>query len=159
MLGWVMEEVGAVGGMGGRVKWRRTRRGRLDSAPSGIQPCRSSPPSHLLATRPPARSPSLSLAPPPDPLPLTHLPPPPPGRDYPSNFASTAKHIYRQLLRVFAHVYHVHFATVLHLSLEAHWNALFAHFLAFGREFDILDLRDLRSRDPAYVLSQRLSFI
>lgn len=61
--------------------------------------------------------------------------------------------MYRQLLRVFAHIYHVHFATILHLSLEAHWNALFAHFLAFGREFDILDLRDLRSRDPACVPS------
>lgn len=61
--------------------------------------------------------------------------------------------MYRQLLRVFAHIYHVHFPIILHLSLEAHWNALFAHFMAFGREFNILDLSDLKSRDPAYVLA------
>ncbi|CDZ98450.1 Cell cycle-associated protein Mob1-1 [Phaffia rhodozyma] len=67
------------------------------------------------------------------------------GREYPPNFASTAKHIYRQLLRVFAHIYHAQFPVILHLSLEAHWNALFAHFLAFGKEYDLLDLRDLRN--------------
>ena len=46
---------------------------------------------------------------------------------------------------MFAHIYHAHFSLILHLSLEAHWNALFAHFLAFGKEYDLLDLRDLRT--------------
>lgn len=67
------------------------------------------------------------------------------GVEYPPTFPTTAKHIYKQLLRVFAHIYHAHFPLILHLSLEAHWNALFAHFLAFGKEYDLLDLRDLRT--------------
>ncbi|KAG8901958.1 Maintenance of ploidy protein mob2 [Tulasnella sp. 403] len=66
------------------------------------------------------------------------------GRPFPATFASTAKHIYRQLLRVFAHIFHSHFAHLLHLECEPHFNSLFAHFLAFGKEYDLLDARDIR---------------
>ena len=31
----------------------------------------------------------------------------------------------------------------MHLSIEAHFNSLFAHFLAFGKEFDLLQMTDL----------------
>lgn len=31
----------------------------------------------------------------------------------------------------------------MHLSIEAHFNSLFAHFLAFGKEFDLLQMKDL----------------
>jgi hypothetical protein len=65
------------------------------------------------------------------------------GRDFPQSFAYTAKHIYKHLFRVFAHLYHAHFETILHLSIEAHFNSLFAHFLAFGREFDLLVMKEL----------------
>ncbi len=65
------------------------------------------------------------------------------GRDFPSSFAYTAKHIYKHLFRVFAHLYHAHFEQILHLSIEAHYNSLFAHFLAFGKEFDLLVIKDL----------------
>lgn len=40
-----------------------------------------------------------------------------------------------------------HSAGLIHvspLSTSGHFNSLFAHFLAFGREFEILDPRDLR---------------
>ncbi|WRT69095.1 uncharacterized protein IL334_006078 [Kwoniella shivajii] len=65
------------------------------------------------------------------------------GRDFPNSFAYTAKHIYKHLFRIFAHLYHQHFEQILHLSIEAHFNSLFAHFLAFGKEFDILVMKDL----------------
>ncbi|KAG9003302.1 Maintenance of ploidy protein mob2 [Tulasnella sp. JGI-2019a] len=68
------------------------------------------------------------------------------GRPFPSNFASTAKHIYRQLLRVFAHIFHSHFTHMLHLHSEAHLNSLFAHFLAFGTEYELLDAKDIRGQ-------------
>ncbi|KAG8857328.1 Maintenance of ploidy protein mob2 [Tulasnella sp. 330] len=68
------------------------------------------------------------------------------GRPFPSNFASTAKHIYRQLLRVFAHVFHSHFTHMLHLHSEAHLNSLFAHFLAFGTEYELFDAKDIRGQ-------------
>jgi MOB kinase activator 1 len=60
------------------------------------------------------------------------------------SFPATIKNIYRQLLRVFAHIYHAHFNQVLHLRAEPHFNSLFAHFLAFGREYDLLDVRDIK---------------
>lgn len=66
------------------------------------------------------------------------------GRDFAPSFPSTAKHIYKQLFRIFAHIYHSHFTSIVHLSLEAHWNSLFAHYVAFGKEYDLLDVSDLK---------------
>ncbi|CAE6429536.1 unnamed protein product [Rhizoctonia solani] len=67
------------------------------------------------------------------------------GREFPSTFASVAKHVYRQLLRVFAHIYHAHYPALLHLSSEGHFNSLFAHFLAFGKQYDLLEIKDIKS--------------
>ncbi|KAI0304293.1 Mob1/phocein [Multifurca ochricompacta] len=66
------------------------------------------------------------------------------GQDFPASFPSTIKHVYRQLLRVFAHIYHTHYPQILHLRSEPHFNSLFAHFLAFGREYELLDVKDVR---------------
>jgi len=66
------------------------------------------------------------------------------GQDFPASFPSTIKHVYRQLLRVFAHIYHAHYPQILHLRSEPHFNSLFAHFLAFGREYELLDIKDVR---------------
>jgi MOB kinase activator 1 len=64
--------------------------------------------------------------------------------EFPPNFPSTIKHVYRQLLRVFAHIYHAHYTQILHLRSEPHLNSLFAHFLAFGREYELLDIKDVK---------------
>ena len=66
-----------------------------------------------------------------------------PGHDFPKTFPSTVKHVYRQLLRVFAHIYHSHFNQILHLRSEPHFNSLFAHFLSFGREYELLEVKDV----------------
>ncbi|KAI0036579.1 Mob1/phocein [Vararia minispora EC-137] len=66
------------------------------------------------------------------------------GHDFPPTFPATIKHVYRQLLRVFAHIYHAHYPQILHLRSEPHFNSLFAHFLAFGREYELLDIKDVR---------------
>lgn len=66
------------------------------------------------------------------------------GHDFPQSFPSTIKHVYRQLLRVFAHIYHAHFHHILHLRSEPHFNSLFAHFLAFGQEYDLLEVKDVK---------------
>ncbi|KAJ6621765.1 Mob1/phocein [Mycena sp. CBHHK59/15] len=73
------------------------------------------------------------------------------GQDFPPSFPSTVKHIYRQLLRVFAHIYHAHYAQILHLRSEPHFNSLFAHFLAFGSEFELLELKDVRGSSSSPV--------
>ena len=69
------------------------------------------------------------------------------GQDFHPSFPSTIKHVYRQLLRVFAHLYHAHYPQILHLRSEPHFNSLFAHFLAFGREYELLEVRDIKG-DP-----------
>jgi len=51
--------------------------------------------------------------------------------------------MYKHLFRIFAHLYHAHFEQIVHLSIEAHFNSLFAHFLAFGKEFDLFTIKDL----------------
>ena len=57
------------------------------------------------------------------------------GKDggFPPAFFQTCKAIYKQMFRVFAHIYHTHFDKIVHLSLEAHWNSFFAHFIHFAR--------------------------
>ena len=67
------------------------------------------------------------------------------GREFSPNFPSVARHIYTQLLRIFAHLYHAHYPIFLHLSSEGHLNSLFAHFLTFGREFDLLEEKETRA--------------
>ncbi|KAF8627455.1 hypothetical protein AX17_006269 [Amanita inopinata Kibby_2008] len=73
------------------------------------------------------------------------------GQDFPANFPSTIKHVYRQLLRVFAHIYHAHYSQILHLRSEPHFNSLFAHFLAFGREYELLEVKDIKGSTSAPV--------
>ncbi|KAI0916878.1 hypothetical protein AcW1_007791 [Taiwanofungus camphoratus] len=73
------------------------------------------------------------------------------GRDFSQTFPSTVKHVYRQLLRVFAHLYHSHYPQILHLRSEPHFNSLFAHFLAFGKEYELLDLKDVKGQSGAPV--------
>ncbi|KAL1744450.1 Mob1/phocein [Schizophyllum fasciatum] len=73
------------------------------------------------------------------------------GHDFPPSFPATVKHVYRQLLRVFAHIYHAHYAQILHLRSEPHFNSLFAHFLAFGREYELLEMKDVKGAPNAPV--------
>jgi len=67
------------------------------------------------------------------------------GKDggFPQQFYANCQAIFKQMFRVFAHIYHTHFDKIVHLSLEAHLNSFFAHFIMFSREFELLDKRDL----------------
>uniref|UniRef100_A0A060T9S7 ARAD1B01826p n=1 Tax=Blastobotrys adeninivorans TaxID=409370 RepID=A0A060T9S7_BLAAD len=65
------------------------------------------------------------------------------GVPFPPHFTTVLKHMYRQMFRIFAHIYHNHFDKIVHLSLEAHWNSFFAHFISFGKTFDLADNADL----------------
>ncbi|CAN6622101.1 CBK1 kinase activator protein Mob2p [Trichomonascus vanleenenianus] len=65
------------------------------------------------------------------------------GVPFPAHFMSVLRNMYRQMFRIFAHIYHNHFDKIVHLSLEAHWNSFFAHFISFGKSFDLADPNDL----------------
>lgn len=55
----------------------------------------------------------------------------PPGVPFPKNFMSVAKTILKRLFRVYAHIYHQHFDSVMQLQEEAHLNTSFKHFIFF----------------------------
>ncbi|KIY46741.1 hypothetical protein FISHEDRAFT_66339 [Fistulina hepatica ATCC 64428] len=73
------------------------------------------------------------------------------SQNFHPSFPMTVKLVYRQLLRVFAHIYHAHYHHILHLRTEPHFNSLFAHFLAFGRQYKLLDTRDIKGEPNASV--------
>lgn len=67
---------------------------------------------------------------------------------FPPHFMGVLKNIYRQMFRIFAHIYHNHFDKFVHLSMEAHWNSFFAHFISFGKDFDLLERREMEPLAP-----------
>ena len=62
---------------------------------------------------------------------------------FPSTFLRDVQRVMIQMFRIFAHIYHHHFDKIVHLSFEAHWNSLFAHFISFSKEFNIIDRKDM----------------
>ena len=69
------------------------------------------------------------------------------NQDFPKDFIQTVSQIHRQLYRVFAHVYWAHFDTMLNLKQEGHWNSLFAHWVAFNREFDLVKREEMKEME------------
>lgn len=66
------------------------------------------------------------------------------GPDFPRELPSVVKKMFAQMFRLFAHIYHVHYDKVLCLNEEPHFNSLFAHFISFAREFDLLDRKEIQ---------------
>ncbi|SAM84170.1 probable MOB1 protein [Ustilago bromivora] len=65
------------------------------------------------------------------------------GVPFPKNFPAVVKSILRRLFRVYAHIYNHHFAQVCALSIEAHLNTSYRHFLLFITEFELVERREL----------------
>ncbi|KAF7722627.1 Maintenance of ploidy protein mob2 [Apophysomyces ossiformis] len=66
------------------------------------------------------------------------------GREFPRDLPVVVKKVFTQLFRLFAHIYHHHYDKVLSLHEEPHFNSLFAHFISFAREFDLLDKKEMQ---------------
>ena len=65
------------------------------------------------------------------------------GVSFPQAFQRDIQRIMIQMFRIFAHIYHHHFDKIIHLSLEAHWNSFFAHFISFAKEFNIIERKEV----------------
>ncbi|KAF7218126.1 MOB kinase activator 1B, partial [Nothobranchius furzeri] len=59
------------------------------------------------------------------------------GVPFKRNFMSVAKTILKRLFRVYAHIYHQHFDSVMQLQEEAHLNTSFKHFIFFVQVNDL----------------------
>ncbi|KAI8875088.1 Mob1/phocein [Backusella circina FSU 941] len=66
------------------------------------------------------------------------------GPDFPRDFVLTVKRMFSLMFKLFAHIYHCHYETVLCLTEEPHFNSLFAHFISFAREFDLLEKKEMQ---------------
>jgi len=62
------------------------------------------------------------------------------GEPFPKNFLLIVKTILKRLFRVYAHVYHTHFDSVVRLSEEAHINTSFKHFICFVQVNELIML-------------------
>lgn len=70
------------------------------------------------------------------------------GGAFPPNFLKDCKNILRQMFRIFAFIYYNQFEKIVHLSLEAHWNSFFAHFISFVKEFNLIERKELEPLLP-----------
>ncbi|KAM9529741.1 MOB kinase activator 2-like isoform 3-T3 [Salvelinus alpinus] len=64
------------------------------------------------------------------------------GKEFPNSFDSLVKKICRYLFHVLAHLYWAHFKETVALDLQGHLNTLYAHFIVFVREFNLVDPKE-----------------
>ncbi|XP_030223076.1 MOB kinase activator 2a isoform X5 [Gadus morhua] len=64
------------------------------------------------------------------------------GKEFPNSFESLVKKICRYLFHVLAHLYWAHFKETVALDLQGHLNTLYAHFIVFVREFNLVDPKE-----------------
>lgn len=64
------------------------------------------------------------------------------GKDFPNSFESLVKKVCRFLFHVLAHIYWAHFKETVALELQGHLNTLYAHFIVFVREFNLIDPKE-----------------
>ncbi|KAI9796480.1 MAG: hypothetical protein M1833_006148 [Piccolia ochrophora] len=63
---------------------------------------------------------------------------------FPENFFTDCQAIYKQMYRVYSHLYWAHFEKPFyHMDLERSLNSAFMHFVTVGTEFDLLSSKDL----------------
>lgn len=60
------------------------------------------------------------------------------GVPFPDNFRDICSNIFRRLFRVYGHIYHSHFESILRLDAEPHLNTCFKHFVYFVHEFNLI---------------------
>eukprot|EP01133_Synstelium_polycarpum_P003981 gene3981-4610_t len=62
---------------------------------------------------------------------------------FPKNFQTIVKNIFKRLFRVYGHIYYSHFPKIVSLGEEAHLNTCFKHFYFFIIEFNLVDKKEM----------------
>lgn len=68
--------------------------------------------------------------------------------NFPPNFGSDIRNIYRQMLRCYAHIYHSHWLEFWHLGAYKELNTCFIHFVNVGRLFGLIGDKELEPMAP-----------
>ncbi|XP_041110496.1 MOB kinase activator 2-like isoform X1 [Polyodon spathula] len=69
------------------------------------------------------------------------------GSTFPSGFVFMVQKIFLYLFHIMAHLYWAHYRDIARLELHPHLNTLYAHFMAFNKEFGILDPQETAIMD------------
>ncbi|XP_066557202.1 MOB kinase activator 2a isoform X3 [Amia ocellicauda] len=69
------------------------------------------------------------------------------GKEFPAAFETIVKKICKYLFHVLAHIYWAHFKETVALDLQGHLNTLYAHFIVFIREFNLVDPKETSIMD------------
>jgi hypothetical protein len=69
------------------------------------------------------------------------------GIQFPMNFESLVKKIFKFLFNILAHMYHLHYNELLELKLNTFINSIYLHFFMFNKKFNILDDKDFETMD------------
>ncbi|KAL2142086.1 hypothetical protein VTI28DRAFT_1541 [Corynascus sepedonium] len=67
---------------------------------------------------------------------------------FPQNFMETCQTIFRQMFRVYAHLYWSHFDDMFSLNLEKSMNSCFSHFILTATTLNLLKKSDLEPMQP-----------
>ena len=67
---------------------------------------------------------------------------------FPQNFMETCQTIFRQMFRVYAHLYWSHFDDMFSLNLEKGMNSCFSHFILTATTLNLLKKSDLEPMQP-----------
>lgn len=67
---------------------------------------------------------------------------------FPQNFMETCQLIFRQMFRVYAHLYWSHFDDMFSLNLEKSMNSCFSHFILTATTLNLLKKSDLEPMQP-----------
>ncbi|KNC95979.1 uncharacterized protein SPPG_08582 [Spizellomyces punctatus DAOM BR117] len=68
----------------------------------------------------------------------------PPSDEFPPQFYTTVKQIFKRLFRFYAHLYHNHLKQLEAVGEDRHLNTCFKHFILFVTEFDLVDSKELQ---------------
>ena len=93
---------------------------------------------------------SLSLPPPPLSLPrsiLLFLSRSHAGYDFPVEFVSIVRKIFRTYFAILAHIYYHHFSSMHRLGLHDGLNTLLLHFIYFVNEFSLMEPKEYQCLD------------
>jgi MOB kinase activator 1 len=67
------------------------------------------------------------------------------SQPFPANFENYVRDIFKRLFRIFAIIYHRHFAVIEELEAAAHLNTCFKHFAFFCFEFNLVDEAEMKA--------------
>lgn len=73
------------------------------------------------------------------------------GQPFPRDFKKKVSAMFRRFFRVYAHVYTAHMSDIVAIKAEAHLNTCFKHFYFFIKEFQLVDVKELKPLEDIIV--------